>query len=411
MSATTFAPTPADRAAYDLAEHPTPGGHALRVTDRPGVVLAAGAPDLIVGLAVLKPGVFNGVFEVTREDLDAWVQRFGELRGTFRPPLRIDHSWDVLSVIGRFVDLRVENRPDESAGGTIVPMLVGDVQLAGTPEENAQIKSWITSGKLDERSSEIWPYRTNTGAEYPSIFAGCAFVDIPAVEGLSPITLRRAGATLSATDAGGTPMSTTDDTTPEVAPETDAEQIPEVEPAVEDAETPEGDDADVVDEGDGTPQDEPLDTPEEGGDEPAADEPSGDLAAARPGDVEAEIERRVALRLESETRIANLSARGVLTPGVKSHAETLLRHTDDGVRSAAFAILNAQTPPVALGREAGQATSTPVPSEDGTVSPQELGELSGREFGAAWAQLTTDQRRDRAFLSVYREVRGTNPSI
>lgn len=389
MSAgTTFAPAPEDQAAYGLLQHAAPDNVAHL---HGGVQLAADdSPDILRGVAVVKPGLFNGVFEVTAEDIDAWVQRFDELRGVFRPPMRLDHSWEVMNVIGRFVELYRENRVDESQGGVVVPMLVGDVQLVGTPEENARIKAWVKSGKLDERSSEFYPYRTNTQAEYPSVFAGCAFVDIPAVEGLGSITLRRAGATLSATDTEGTPMTATTD-----APATDPEVDPNAAPVEDPA--PAADPAAVEEPAPTDPVEDPEQDPDEGDGElvdPAGNvPPAQSLALNRDADIEAEVERRVALRLESEQRLTTLRSRGVLTPAVTGHAEALLRHTDQAVRDAAFAVLDAQRPPVKLGAVAGTlgTVSSGAPAGDRTTEVIHL-DMTREDATSAYLALDADGR-------------------
>lgn len=411
---TTFAPDAADRAAYEATQQiGRDAATLLRHETHDRITFAADDPDLIVGMAVVKPGVFNGVFEVTRDDLDAWVARFEELRGTFRPPMRLDHGWSVTEVVGRFVDLRVENRPDESAGGTVVPMLVGDWRIVGTPAEREALREWIKGDKLNERSSEFWPYRTNTGAEYPSVFAGCAFVDIPAVEGLGAITLRRAGATLSNETTHPEGTSTMSDTTEQ--PTTTDEPVvePETAPVVE-PETPEGE---VVEEepagiviGDADDDDDST-LPD-----PVGEVPASDLAAAlrtsgvtlsreQLAAVDAAIEARVALRLEADTRVAKFRAAGVMVPAIADTVEALLRHDDKTVRDGITAVLDIARPPVALGAALGNAGVAETENEDGTLTPVALRELTdAEELGKAWAALTTDQRKDPTYLAAYQHA-------
>jgi hypothetical protein len=432
MTTTAYAPEAADLAAYEAIQHPTSAVHLAHLGTTTGVDLAAGDRDLLVGVSVVKPGIFNGVFEVTRDDLDAWVQRFGELLTTFRPPMRLDHSWNIMSVIGRFEALRVENRPDESAGGTVVPMLVGDIRLVGTPEENAQIKAWIKSGKLLERSSEFWSYRTNTGAEYPSVFAGCAFVDIPAVEGLGSITLRREGATLASNGTTPTGDATvtalTTDPAPTDAPPASADELgvdevvgtpPPVddEPAGDEPVEPVEEDTDEADEV--VVCDDPADEVEVEEEAPPVDDtpvaPPADLAAALSGvnlsreqlaAIDAHVAARVALRVEADNRLARFTDKGVIPLAVRPQVEALLRHGDAQVRDGIAALLDIATSPVALKARLGAQTPAPVqPREDGTLTPSELRELErGEEFGKAWAALTTDQRSDADYLAAYRAV-------
>lgn len=404
---TAYAPDAADLAAFDVIEHDAPAGvvtlHGLGNAD----TLAAGDdPALLVGIAVVKPGFYNGYFEVTRDDLDAWVARFAELATTFRPPFRLDHSWNVLNVIGRFVALRVENRADESIGGTVVPMLVGDVKLNGTKAENAQIREWIKSGKLDERSSEFYPYKTNAGAEYPSIFAGCAFVDIPAVEGLGAITLHRATLDRSSTD---TPEGTTvSDTT--AAPVTD-----------DDVEVVDVDDL-TADESATAAEDPAQDAPVIG-DEPVVEEPAveaepvevpaelaasleaigANLSAEQGAQLAAEIDRRVALRVEADTRIATFSEKGVIPLALRPQVESLLRHDDAAVRDGLAALLDFARPPVTLKGKVGVTDSQPSTDEAGAPTPAALKAMDFSDFTEAWAALTSAQRESPEYRAAYRE--------
>lgn len=399
---TAFAPDAADLAAYAVLEHDAPAGvvtlHGLGAAD----TLAAGEdPAVIKGIAVVKPGFYNGYFEVTRDDLDAWVARFAELVTTFRPPFRLDHSWNVLNVIGRFVDLRVENRSDESIGGTVVPMLVGDIRLNGTKAENAQIREWIKSGKLDERSSEFYPYKTNAGAEYPSIFAGCAFVDIPAVEGLGAITLHRD--TLSSTD---TPEGTTvSDTTAAPAPvEGDAPVVEETAPVVEEGvEVPTDDAPTIGDEPVVEAHPEPTDEDPTPAELAASLESLGvNLTSEQRASLAAEIDRRVALRVEADNRIATFSAKGVVPLAVKDTVESLLRHPDATVRDGLAALLEIAKPPVVLKAKVGASDSEQP--HDGPISPAELAALDFEEFTEQWAALSSEHRKTPEYLAVYREA-------
>jgi hypothetical protein len=419
---TTWAPTQHDRDAFgrvtDAAAAIDPAGETGVVTLRgvTGANLAADS-DVIVGVALVKPGTFNGYFEVNRENLDAWVARFGELYpDTFEPPMRLNHSWDIESVIGWFTELRVENRPDAAAGGTVVPMLVGDLRLVGTPAENAQVKAWIKSGKLSKVSSEFWPYHTNAGVEYPSVFAGAAFVDIPAAEGLGPIALRRA--TLDRSSSTDTPEGTTvSDTTAAPATDEDAPviDVDDLTPdetagadAVGDAPTATDEDAPVIgDDPEPEPTVEPVVEPDPTV-ELDADLTAGltaigaNLSNEQRAQLAAEIDRRVALRVEADTRLAAFSAKGVIPLKVRDKVEALLRHPDADVRDGLAALLDVARPPVTLRSPAGVHGNEPT-NADGTPTPAELSAMDFDTYTEAWAALTSAQRNAAEYLAVYRE--------
>lgn len=399
----TWAPAAEDLEAYRLTESaPHDDVDILRHATHDTVTLAAADQDLIVGMAVVKPGVFNGVFEVTRDDLDAWVARFEELRGTFRPPMRLDHGWSVTEVIGRFEALRVENRTDDSAGGTVVPMLVGDWRIVGTPDERKAIREWIKGDRLNERSSEFRPYRTNTGAEYPSIFAGCAFVDIPAVEGLGAITLRRQTATLAA----GAP-----DAPEETGPMAD-EQTPEVDETPTTQDQPE---QEATSEADGIviAQPEPEVEPEAEL-EPEPEEPQELAARLRSqgialdartlAAIDSVVNQLAADRAQADERIARFRAAGVLVPAIADTATALLRHPDPEVRDGIAAVLDIARPPVALRQVEGVTTSPEPGAGDGAISPSELRELDTIAFAKAWQELSPTQRKAQEYRDAYDAV-------
>lgn len=410
MTTATWTPAPEDLEGYRVTEEAAPDVELLRLDGHEAVEFAASDPDLIVGMAVVKPGTFNGVFEVTRDMLDAWVQRFDALRGTFRPPMRLDHSWEVSNVIGRFESLRVENRPDPSAGDAVVPMLVGDWRLVGSKAEKDQVREWIRGDKLSERSSEFRPYHTNTGAEYPSVFAGCAFVDIPAVEGLGSITLRRA--TLAAEQQHSTP----DTEGPDMADENDTTATADTDPteqapdaAVEtapDEQAPAAEDASIVIEQPPAAADDDDDENTDGdsGDVVASLRAAGiTLTREQHLALEREVEARVTLRREADERIALFRSRGVLVPAIADTATALLRHTDPSVRDGVAAILDLARPPVALSAAVGAAGTVDVENSDGTLTASALRELDdAQELGQAWAALTADQRRDPEYDAAYR---------
>jgi hypothetical protein len=402
VSTETIAPAAPDLAAYAATQAVPREAATLARFGAQRITFAKDDPDLIVGMAVCKPGVFNGVFEVTRDDLDAWVQRFNELRGVFRPPLRLDHGWSILEVIGRYEDLRVENRADESAGGTVVPMLVGDVRLVGTPEERQLIREWIVGDKLNERSSEFWPYRTNTGAEYPSVFAGCAFVDIPAVEGLGAITLRRATLAADTTTPEGTSMddeqtpATEDEQTPDqpdqvVSTDDDVEEEPVVE------EEPAGEPlviGDADDDGDDPADDDEQPVGEVPADLSAALRAAGvNLDARQAATLASAIERTVELRRQADERVAKFRTKGLLVPAVAEHLERLLRHEDVTVRDDIAHVLEHTSAPVKLREAVGTRTSlsSGAPAGDRTTEVIHL-DMTREEAVEAYTALDADGR-------------------
>lgn len=400
------------------------------------LTLAKADPDLVIGVEVLKVGTFNGVVTLDDADLDALAARFHELTGVFTPPMRLDHSWDVLSVVGWFEDLRVEERVDPTDAATPKPYLVGDFRLVGTAAERAQLREWITSGKLRNRSSELMPYVTNTGREFSQVFAGCAFVDIPAVEGLSPIALRREALTketdqeeatvptddtsTEGTEAAPAEAVTTDATTDpaegtegqegqQEAADTGAgaEGTPANAPTAEDGHVilgdPEPEDEDEEQEG----QQEVPDEAQLRGAMPTMDALRGmGLTEAQATALRAHVDAEVQLRTEATERLTRYRAAGVIPLAAATQVEHLLRHTDRTVRDATAQLLDLARPPVNLDARLGEQASTTV-REDGRVTPDELRKLSGDEFGEAWASLTSAERKTPEYRAAYHEATGT----
>ena len=174
----------------------------------------------ITGMDVLKTGVFNGVVEIIDADLDGMVARFEELRdgGIFVPPFRLDHGWSVLDVIGYYETLETYTRDDPTTG-VVRRFMRGDVRITGSLDHDpAKIVAAIKRGALRTRSSELGFYVTNAGVELPRIFYGCAFVDIPAVEGLEPVKLSRRPEPRRITNLSDTPP-------PEGTPSMDPENL------------------------------------------------------------------------------------------------------------------------------------------------------------------------------------------
>lgn len=419
----------ADRTAYEALIRPDrPEGAVSLRLEAPGggVQLAAGDPDLVVGMRVVKVGVFNGVFEVTRDDLDAFVNRFNDLAGTFRPPMRLDHSWSVMDVIGRFEALRVENLPDPTIGDTVVPYLVADWRLVGTKAQKAELRERMTGDHphLLERSAEFWPYRTNAGAEYPLVFAGCAFVDIPAVEGLGAVTLRRshgegaAGAILThdgnANDerTGTVPEQEQNPTAPSGDGTTNAGDpgTPEAG-AVPSTPTPDEAAAPVA-------GDDPTPDPEDGEEAEPVTPPTltelqallststgGNLSADTSARVEAYLAEQVRLRQESASRYETHLSRGVIPHAAQDTVRALLSHEDAAVRDGVAAYLDLVRPPVRLRQEDGVQTSTASGSalDPATATPESASGAGFEEFMALYAQLSTEQRTSAAWQSAYEE--------
>lgn len=416
-TATGYAPAPEDRAAYDLIEHGAPAV-TLRLTGPTGATFAKNEPDMVRGIAVLKPGTFHGQggsVTIDADDLEAYVHRFDALRGVLRPPLRLDHSTSVMSVIGRYESLRVEDRVDVATGER-TPMLVGDVRLNGTDEENARIRTWIARGKLEERSSELFPYETNAGTLFSSIFAGAAFVDIPAVEGLGAITLRRATLAIDRNTEQGdgivpettepiedaaTEPTTSEPTTTPTTVEDPTPSAPAEEPAP---------DAPVI--GD-DPEPAPTD-PED--DQPVGEVPGGtDLRAVfRAAGVQLDevtlrrIERTnldlVNRRVELAARLDRFTSKGVIPSGLRTTAEALLAHDDKAVRDGFAAYLDHARPPVALKAETGTQTSVaPGGARDGHIALT----MTREEVEATYEAATPEQRRTHlsAELKAWQDAR------
>ena len=427
----------------DLAEqHDGAPDGALTLAHRSSapVTFAKGDPDLVVGVEVLKAGVFNGDTQITDADLMAYAARFHDLAGTFTPPHRLDHSWDVLSVVGWYEDLRVEDRPDATTGETVAK-LVGDFRIVGTPDERERLRQWIKGGKLRNISSELMPYRTNTGREYARVFAGAAFVDIPAVEGLAPITLRRdavalgsrndeEGATVPTDDkpAEGTetPETVTPAETPEAAPET--QEVPVETETREPADDDETDPAEDPTTADGITLGDPEEEPAPAGDTPEDPAPDDLRAVSDPdlvatlraagvtltADQEATLgrtlEAELSRRQTAAERFRTYQARGVVPLAVADRVQTLLNHRDPAVSDGVAAILDLASPPVTLGAHLGDLASERA-EDDTRTTPAELREMDRAEFGNAWANLTPEQRRTTEYVEAYRAVMDVAPTI
>lgn len=127
------------------------------------------------GLRVFRAGTFKDSWGIQHtwepEHLEQMVFHFTMLRnrGLFENiPFRVDHSRSAATVIGYFENLTAEDG-----------FLHGDIRWT-EPEAVEKIER----GTFRSRSAEIGMYETNDEAMFWPVFMGCAFVDIPAVEGL-----------------------------------------------------------------------------------------------------------------------------------------------------------------------------------------------------------------------------------
>lgn len=386
---------------------------------------------LVKGIELLKDGTFNG-FEILAGDLAAMVERFESLRdaGIFVPPFRLDHSWSVLSVVGYFEALDTTTRVDETDGRTHT-FLTGDVRLTGsidyTPD---QLVKAMKRGALRSRSSELGYYVTNAGTELPLVFYGCAFVDIPAVEGLAPVKLSKRSpephtiTNLTADPTEGTApmdpeklarlreMRAMTSLSAEQSAERDAlndeataagvteEDLDSSNPTAELAEPTEVEDPEPEPEEDPEPEPDPVVEPEPVV-EPGTAEPSAELAQLR--------EQVARLRQESTDReVARFREAGAIVEANEGAAVALLSHDSEEVRRAAGTLLGSMTTRIDLGKRRGRQTLSSDASSGGGDALIRLG-MTGDEVGALWADLTTEERKLRqAELDAWTKDRNEN---
>lgn len=133
---------------------------------------------VIKGLRVFKVGTFKDAFGIERtwEDihLQQMIAHYHLLKdaGIFpNVPWRVDHWSSAKDIVGYFVDLYLD--PVDSN------FLCSDLEFT---EPDAYEK--YNRGTWRSRSLELGMYESNDGAFYFPTVMGCAFVDIPAVEGL-----------------------------------------------------------------------------------------------------------------------------------------------------------------------------------------------------------------------------------
>lgn len=369
----------------------------------------------VTGIDLCKAGTFNG-FQIIPEDLEAMVARFAQLRdtGTFVPPIRLDHSWSVLSVVGYFTNLETYVRPDLT--GMDNTFLRGDVDLTGSLDyDAAALVAAIKRGALRNRSAELGGYVTNAGVELPLVFYGCAFVDIPAVEGLAPVGLSRSTrfsaprsiTTLTASPEG-TPMTDTAPETPETTTATgdpapaDAGQAGTTVDAGQVSQDPDPartDNPDTPTTSGTETQDPPADPPADGqagGDSPAT---SSAAAGDAPGDVSqdpaaeltaARAEIRRLRQAETDREVARFRSSGAIVAATEDAAVRLLSHDSEDVRRAAGTLLGHMTTPIRLGSAPGRVE----------LAAANGGELirvgmSKDEVGALWLELDKTGRQAR----------------
>src|SRR5690349_1105432 len=179
------------QAGRDLYRFSLSGRLSRTVDDVTTLKKNADGSVTIPDVDVLKTGEFNGL-QLVDGDLAAMVDRFNLLReSVFVPPFRLDHSWSIYDVVGWFDALSTYRRVVESDGVEKL-YLRAEIRLTGSVVVAVDdVLKAIKAGALNPRSSEIGYYRTNAGAEYPMVYYGCAFVDIPAVEGLGSVQLAK----------------------------------------------------------------------------------------------------------------------------------------------------------------------------------------------------------------------------
>lgn len=165
----------------------------------------------ILGLEIFKAGTFRDSLGDTQTWTDAHLEQmvfhFDLLRKTDvfpNVPFRADHSWSVDKVIGYIDNLYAQ-------GGK----LVADVNVT----EPAAFDKF-ERGTYRSRSLEVGMYGTNAEEFYYPVVMGCAFVDIPAVEGL-----HRNGQPVKAFAFSSTPPKEPDVPDPTPAPATFAFRI------------------------------------------------------------------------------------------------------------------------------------------------------------------------------------------
>ncbi len=130
----------------------------------------------ITGVEVLKTGTWNRR-DYSTQDLDALVQSFEKLQGTYQPFGKIGHLSD-----------QKYNEPGQPAVGWITSLYRRGASLyADFKEVPAKVADLIEAGAYKMRSAEIWFDKEIDGVRYPAILKAVAWLgaDVPAVSGMS----------------------------------------------------------------------------------------------------------------------------------------------------------------------------------------------------------------------------------
>lgn len=361
---------------HELYRFRSTGRLSRSVEDVTQLAKAADGSVTIPDVDVLKTGEFNGLALVDG-DLMAMVERFTALReNVFAPPFRLDHSWSIYDVVGWFDALETYQRVDESDGNAKT-FLKASIRITGSINvEVDAVLSAIKRGALDPRSSELGYYRTNAGTEYPMVFYGAAFVDIPAVEGLGGVKLSKRpepGRIVNLNASEGTPAMS----------QTSTETTTGTEGAATTATT------------DATSTATDTATTATGATATATPAPADDAVEGETPR-EAELRRRVAkLRQnEADRSITHFSQQGAIVAANRDAAVALLSHDDDEVRDLAAKLLSHASGVVKLNQSAGQQNTTTETAQ--TNSGLEMfsdPDRPIREVAAQWEQLSTAERK------------------
>lgn len=374
---TTLAAPPIDAlAGHELYRFRMAGPLSRSVADVTTLKKAGDGSVTIPDVDVLKTGEFNGL-QLVDGDLMAMVERFNLLReNVFTPPFRLDHSWSIYDVIGWFDGLETYQRVDES-DGMGKTFLKASIRITGSINVGVDVVlDAIRRGAIEPRSSELGYYRTNAGQEFPLVYYGAAYVDIPAVEGLGGVKLSRRTepnritnlntgrdpemtqqATETTTTATGEPAGTETTTAPATG-ETTA-------------------------------------TTTAGGTETAA---VVDSAAVVPADDESEKLRKQVSALrqkDADRQIAHFRTAGAIVPANETAATALLSHDDDGVRDLAATLLTHSSGVVKLNKRSGEVITTPDGSNGGGAEELFALDRPLSEVSAQWAELSTEERAAR----------------
>ena len=291
---------------------------------------------------------------------------------------------------------------------------------------------------------------TNAGVELPRIFYGCAFVDIPAVEGLEPVKLSRRPEPRRITNLSDTPPP---EGTPSMDPENlarlaalrvlnaeaadglgseDAAELAALEAEASEAGvTDEEVEAARVPDPEGDPNGEPAGDPDPDPDldpDPAgpaaspapspADDPAPpatpDPAPAGEREEAGELARLRAdvarLRAEAtERRVETYRTRGAIVEGNQEAALALLGHTDPEVVRHAGSLLDNLATRIQLDVSRGTTSlssgSSASPAGDQVIRV----DMSNDEVSAVWRELTPEQRAERQHeLDARRRYRDEN---